>query len=97
MARETKAARTSRISALLADFDARSRELNKLQAIVKGLKEQVREIEPGTYGEWVRAEGTPRAILDQAAVREFYAANGVELPTKMTDPPVVVTPVHSTK
>ena len=95
MARETKAARDSRVSMLLADFDARSKELNKLQAIVKGLKAQVAEIEPRTYGEWVRAEGTPRAIMDQGAVREFYTANGYEVPTKMTDPPVVVT--HVTK
>jgi len=91
--RETKAARASRVSMLLADFDARSKELNKLQTLVKGLKAQVAEIEPGTYGDWVRAYGTPRNVLDQAAVRADYAARGVDLPMKPTDAPVVVTPV----
>lgn len=97
MVRESKAVRTARISMLLAEFDARSKELNKLQGIVKTLKEQVREITPDTYGEWVRAEGTPRSVLDQAAVRADYAERGVELPTKLTDPPIVVTHVSKGK
>jgi hypothetical protein len=91
--RETKAARASRVSMLLADFDARSKELNKLQAIVKGLKAQVAEIEVGTYGEWIRTEGTPRNMLDQPAVLADYAARGVEPPMKLTKAPVQVTPV----
>ena len=91
--RETKAQRAMRISLLLGEFDTRSKELNKLQTVVKGLKAQVAEIEPGTFGEWVRAEGTPRNVLDQGAVRADYAARGVELPMKTTDAPVVVTHV----
>ena len=90
MAKETKAQRTSRVSLLLGEFDARSKELNKLQTIVKGLKAQVQEIEPGTFGDWIRAEGTPRSILDQSAVRQDYANRGVPLPMKATDAPIVV-------
>jgi len=92
MPRETKAARDSRIGHLLADFDARSRELNKLQNIVKGLKEQVKEIGPGVYGDWVRADGTPRAILDQQAAKNLIVELGGTVPLKMTDAPIVVTP-----
>lgn len=92
MAKETAAARRSRISMLLADYDARSRELRKLAKDVDSLKEQIREIPPGTYGEWTRAEGTPREITDQAAVKAHYAEIGLPLPTKMTEPPVIVTP-----
>jgi len=91
MARETKAQRVARVSALLAEFDARTRERNKLDTIVRGLKEQVKEIDPGTYGDWVRAEGTPREIMDQPAARELLTANGLTVPVKMTDPPIVVT------
>lgn len=92
MARETKTARTNRISMLLAEFDARSRELNKLQAIVKGLKEQVKELPPDTYGDWVLGHGTPREIMDQQAVRKDYLERNVPMPTKMTEAPIVITP-----
>lgn len=89
--RETKAQKTTRISLLLADLDARSRELRKLTKEVETLKEQAKAIEPGTYGEWIRSDGTPRQILDQAAVREAYKARDEALPMKTTDAPVVVT------
>lgn len=92
MAKETAAQRRTRISLLLADYDARSRELRKLAKIVDGLKEQIREVPVGTYGDWIRSEGTPREIMDQAAVKQEYAARGEDLPMRMTDAPIVVTP-----
>lgn len=91
MARETAAQKKTRVALLLADYDARSRELRKLTTIVDGLKEQVREIDHGTYGEWTRSAGTPRQILDQAAVKAVFKDTGRELPTKMTEAPIVVT------
>ncbi len=93
MARETAAQKRNRISMLLADYDARSRELRKLAKDVDSLKDQVKEIEPGTYGDWILGEGTPREITDQAAVKKDYAERGVPMPTKMTAPPITVTPV----
>lgn len=93
MARETAAQRRTRIEMLLADFDARNRELRKLTKIVDGLKEQVKDVPVGVYGEWQRAEGTPREITDQAAVKAHYAEVGIEMPTRLTDPPIVVSPV----
>lgn len=92
MARETAAQRRTRVALLLADYDARSRELRKLMKIVDGLKEQVREVPVGTYGEWVRSEGTPREIMDQAAVKQDFADRGLTVPVKLTDPPIVVSP-----
>lgn len=92
MARETAAQKRSRISMLLADFDARNRELRKLSKIVEGLKEQVREVEPGTYGDWIRGTGTPREIMDQAEARRLLELNGIPVPMKTTDAPVVVSP-----
>lgn len=92
MAKETAAQRRTRIGMLLADYANRSEELRKLRKIVEGLKEQVAEVDPGTYGDWIRGEGTPREVLDQAAVRRDYAERGVPLPTFTTAAPVVVTP-----
>jgi len=90
--KETAAQRKTRYAMLLADYDARSRELRKLDSIVKGLKEQIREMPTGTYGEWVRSEGTPREIPDSAAIKADFAARGVALPTKFTEAPILVTP-----
>jgi hypothetical protein len=92
MARETKAQRNSRVSALLADYDARSRELNKLMTIVKGLKEQVRELDSDTYGDWTLTYGTPRSIMDQAAARKRLTDAGIEIPMVDTQAPINVTP-----
>ncbi len=92
MARESVKARNQRYSDILGMLDARQRELNKLAAEVKQLKAQAKEIPPGTYVDWIRAEGTPREILDQAAVRADYQERGVPLPMKTTDAPVVITP-----
>lgn len=88
--RETAAQKRNRIAMLLADYDARSRELRKLAKDVDSLKEQVKEIEPGTYDEWTVSTGTPREIMDQAAVKREYQDRGQVLPTKMTDAPIVV-------
>lgn len=90
MARETAAQKKSRISALLADYDARNRELAKLQTIVKGLKEQVRELSAGEYGEWRLAYNTPRQILDQAKARALLTGAGIEVPMVETQASVVV-------
>jgi hypothetical protein len=90
--KETAAQRRTRIGMLLADYDARSRELRKLQSIVKGLKEQIEEIPEGTYGEWVRSHGTPREIVDQAAIKAKFTELGEPLPMKMTAAPILVLP-----
>lgn len=93
MAKETAAQKRTRISLLLGDYDARSRELRKLTKEVETLKEQVREVEPGTYGDWVRGTGTAREILDIGAVKAAYKDRGDPLPTKMTEAPVTITMV----
>ena len=92
-AKETKAQRTTRIAMLLADYDAQSRELRKKTAEVENLKKQIRDVEPGQYGEWIRGTGTPREIVDQAAVKRAYAERGEAMPTKVTEPSVTVTHV----
>jgi hypothetical protein len=91
MARETAAQKKTRIGMLLADYDARSRELRKLLKDVDALKVQVREVPAGTYGEWTRSEGTPREIVDQAAVKREYVERGEIMPMKMTEAPIIVT------
>lgn len=92
MPRETAAQKKTRISLLLGEFDARNRELRKLETIVKGLKEQIKEIPVGQYGDWNRSEGTPREILDQPAAKKLIIELGGKVPTTFTDPPVVVRP-----
>jgi hypothetical protein len=92
MARETKAAMNARVGALLADFDARNREVNKLKKIVEGLKLQIKELNAGTYGDWVLATGTPRELLDQQEAKRLLTEAGIPVPVKMTDAPIVVTP-----
>jgi hypothetical protein len=78
---------------LLADFDAKNRELRKLSKDVETMKAQIKlEVPAGTYGDFVRSEGTPRQITDMDAVKMKYMELGLEIPTKMTDPPVIVTP-----
>lgn len=91
MPRETKAQKINRISMLLADYDASSRELRKLTKRVDELKAAVKEIDPDTYGDWMYAHGTPREILDQPAARAALKEAGIDVPTKMTDAPIVLT------
>jgi hypothetical protein len=90
--RETAAQRKSRLSALIADFDARNRELNKLLTIVKGLKAQIKEIEPGTYGDWVLAFKPGRQIVDAQALATIHAEKGITVPMRTADDSIVVTP-----
>ena len=92
MPRETKAALHARVSALLADFDARNREINKLSKIRDGLKEQLKEIDPGTYGDWILATGTPRELLDQREAKRLLTEAGIPVPTRISDAPIVVSP-----
>lgn len=91
MAKETAAARRTRIEGLLSHYDEASRQLRKLAKDVDSMKEQIKEIPPGTYGEWIRSAGTPREIMDQQAVKRDYEERGATLPTKTTDAPIVVT------
>lgn len=91
MARETAAQKRTRIAMLLADFANRNAELRKLMKIVEGLKEQVKEVAPGDYGDWTRAQGTPREITDFAAVKAYFAERGDTVPTRMSEAPIIVT------
>lgn len=96
--RETKAQKVSRVSLLLADYDEQSKALRKLSKRVDEMKAEIRkEIEPGTYGEWIVSTGTPREILDQLEAKNLLTGRGIPIPTKMTDAPVIVTHVASTK
>lgn len=90
--KETAAQKKTRISMLLADYANRSSELRKLAKIVDGLKEQVKELEDGTYADWTLSRGTAREILDQPAARKMLVDAGLAVPMKMTDAPVVVNP-----
>jgi hypothetical protein len=92
MPRETKAQKTSRLSMLLAAYDAKSRELRKLTKDVDEMKEQLRAETPGTYGDFTLAEGTPREILDQPEARKMLSDRKLPIPTKMTDAPIIVRP-----
>lgn len=94
MGRETIKARNARVGSLLAEFDSVNGQLRKLEKMAKDLKEQVREIEPGAYGEWVLSHGTPREILDQRAARELIKGLGAVVPTTMTEAPLVVRPAQ---
>lgn len=90
MPRETKAQKNARVGALLAEYDEKSRQLRKLDKDVKDLKERVRELDEGQYGEWIFALGISREILDQAQVQKDYAAEGKDVPKVMTQPQIVV-------
>lgn len=95
--RETKAQRASRVSLLLAEYDAESSALRKSEKRVKDLKAQIRaEVEPGTYGEWMLAHGTPREIMDQAAAKNALTEHGIPVPMVMTMPPLVVSAAVTT-
>lgn len=97
MPRETKAQKAARVGLLLADYDAKSRELRKLDKDVEGLKEAIRALDPGTYGEWTYAQGSTREILDQKEAKVRLEANGLEVPMVETRPSIVVNHVAATK
>lgn len=95
MARETKAQKAARISRLLALFDAKNREANKLAADVKQLKQEIRDeaLDEGKYGEYTLAYGTARSQLDQKEARRLLTERGVEIPMSISEAPLVVNPV----
>lgn len=97
--RETAKQRRERLAALLADYRAKADQKSKLDRDVENLKKRIREEIPsaGTYGEWVREHGTPRVITDMDKVRADYATRGEEIPTKETEPPIVVRHVAATR
>lgn len=93
MAKETAAQRKIRIGMLLADYDDKVRQQRKLAADIKALKAEIDKVPNGTYGDFIRTEGTPREILDQEEAKRLLTANDIAIPTKMTGAPIVVTPV----
>lgn len=97
MTRETIKARNARVGQLLADYDARKRELRKAAAAVKEIEDQVAELDSGEYGDWILSRGTPREILDQRAAKDLMTLYGIVIPTTMTRPPLTVTSTHATK
>lgn len=96
MPRETKRQRDERVGGILADYDEKSRQLRKLEGDLKDLKDRIRELAEGQYGEWIFTYGTPREILDQAQVQKDYADQGWEVPKTSTRPPIVVKHVAAT-
>jgi cell division protein FtsB len=95
MARETIKARDARVGALLADYDARKRELRKAAAAVKEIEDQVAELESGTYGDWILSRSTPREILNQREAKDALTRAGIEIPTTMSKAPLTVTSRHT--
>ncbi len=85
-------ARAARINALLAQYDALNRDLNKLLAQVKPLKDEIHELSAGEYGDLVLSFGTPRTVLNQPEARRLLADNGIGIPMVTTKPPIVVNP-----
>ena len=88
--KETIKQRKDRIGLLLADYDARNRELGKLNAIVKGLKEQIREIDAGDFTGASLSYGNPREIMDQAEAKRLLIEAGIPVPMTQTQPSIVV-------
>jgi hypothetical protein len=72
-------------------------ELNKLTTIVRGLKEQVREIEPGTYNDLALTFSAGRIMLDQPEAKKLIIAQGLEVPTFVTEGAIVISPVAGKK
>ena len=90
MPRETKLQKGRRIERLLADYSAAHDRFRKVKRDFDQLKEEVRHVAPGSYGEWERADGTAREVTDMDAVRAHYRELGEEVPTKATESPVIV-------
>lgn len=96
MPRETKAQKNARVGALLAEYDEKSRQLRKLEKDVKDMKVRVRELDEGTYGEWLFTLGAGREIMDQAQVQKDYADQGKDVPKITTQPSIVVKHIATT-
>jgi hypothetical protein len=90
-AKETAAQRRTRIGLLLAEYNNVTSQLNKLNSQAKSLKEQIRDVTAGSYGDWQLTFGTPRQVLDQKQVKIDYAELGKQLPMVDTSPPISVT------
>lgn len=90
--KETVAQQKARYARTLADYDAANNDFRKAKKNLESLKELVEAIPDGVYGEWSRQSGTPREIMDQAAVRADYVERGVAVPMKMTERPIIVRP-----
>lgn len=97
MPRETMKAKRARIAMLLADYDEKSRALRKMDRDVKEIKEQIHQLEPGTYDDWSYTEGPSREILDQPAVKALCAELGKEVPMTTTRPSIIVQHVAASK
>jgi hypothetical protein len=89
--KETAAQKRARINALLADYDSRNHELNKLTSIVKGLKTQIRDIEPGTYGDLTLTFGAGREMFDQAEAKRLLTDHKLDIPVFTTQGVIVIT------
>lgn len=92
MPRETATQKRSRITMLLAQYDAARRDHLKAKKEVEALQQQIADTVPvGTYGDWQRGEGAPREILDQGAAKKALTDAGIPVPVKLTAPSVTVT------
>jgi hypothetical protein len=89
--KETAAQKRSRIEMLLAEYDAKNRELNKLTASVKALKAQIKEIPVGTYNSATLGTGTPREMLNQREAKDLLTKAGIPIPMITTEAPITVT------
>lgn len=94
MARETKAAKQVRIGMLLAEYDAANNDKLKAERRVEELKEQIKaeQLPEGPYGDWTLAYSNGRTILDQKTAKELLTQRKIPVPTKTTDPSIVVKP-----
>lgn len=90
MKRETIKQRRARVALLLARYDEVNRAHSKMTRELEELKKEVRALELGTYDEWSYGHGNPREITDMDAVRADFAERNLELPTKLSAPPIVV-------
>jgi hypothetical protein len=92
--RETAAQKKTRITTLLAAYDAARSDALKQGKEAERLKKEIEETVPvGTYGDWQRGEGAPREILDQAEAKKLLTGRGIPIPVKVTAPSVTVTHV----
>jgi hypothetical protein len=97
--RETAKQRRQRLAGLLAEYREKADLKSKLDRDVDTLKRRIRDEIPGpaTFGEWVREHGGTREITDMDKVRADYARHGEQVPTKTTDPSIIVRHVSATK
>lgn len=101
MARETKAQKSARIGALLAEYDDVNSTLNKLISRSKELKAQIHGtddapgIEAGEYGDWILSFGKPRVLFDQQKAKTTLTEHGIPIPTQLSRSAINVTSKHA--